>query len=202
MAPTEEQKKLMEENKRKALEKRALANLARQGATSGPSNSVPIQSNHVIRPSFQSPNPRSATPSYNNNNDISNVRPSYSKPQFTSPAAGFYGKNKTPSGPNQNRAVASFQLITRNKFTVEAPFDNEMIDIFKKCPGAAYNPTNRKWTFPLAGNKKKIKLLNFYKKCYYIIFETEHSKMLGLLNPLMTKYQFQPLPNYVLDVFK
>ena len=160
MAPTEEQKKLMEENKRKALEKRALANFARQGATSGPSNSVPVQSNHVIRPSFQSPNPRPATPSYNNNN----VRPSYSKPQFTSPAAGFYGKNKTPSGTNQNRAVASFQLITRNKFTVEAPFDNEMIDIFKKCPGAAYNPTNRTWTFPLAGNKKKFQVIKFVQR--------------------------------------
>jgi hypothetical protein len=84
------------------------------------------------------------------------VRPNYSKSQFTSPANGFYGKSQANSGSNQNRAVASFQLITRNKFTIEAPFDNEMIDVFKKCPGASYNPTNRKWIFPLAGNKKII----------------------------------------------
>lgn len=175
MSLTPAQIKLMEENRRKALEKRA-AKLA--------------VSNMVVNPSSNTFSPKqsfsshsngkgtvssfySATPQSKSSGTSAWKTPASSKQPFNS------NKNTPPTLPS-NRPAADFQLISRTKFSVEAPFDNEMIEIFKKFPSKTYDGSSRKWTFSLS----------------------DHQRMLESLNPLLSRFQINPLPKFVLDVFR
>jgi len=114
----------------------------------------------------------------------------YSKPQYSggkstwnSPASSSKLPPKNAnfgSSASSSRPMATFQLISRRKFCVDAPFDNEMIEIFKKFPTKSYDGVLRRWTFPLS----------------------DHQKLLESLDPLLTRFQFQPLPKFVLDIFR
>ena len=157
MAPTEAQLKLMEENKKRAMEKRALASATRQILQTGPNNNVFVQQSksQSIRPtsnSFQSPQPTTSS-------GYKNVRPNFQKQ--TSPN-GFYGKSQTNASPSvvKNRPVASFSLISRSRFTVDSSYDAEMVEIYKKVPGKSYDPQTQRWSFPLSGNKINYNIIN------------------------------------------
>lgn len=171
MGLTAEQQRVMEENRRKALERRA------------------AKQNEASNQTLQNHNSRNCVPSSNKilNPPIVTLTPVVHR---SLPAAGVHQK---PGGtPSQHKGLASkqlssanrqsvvFQLTSRFKFTVEAPFDNEMVEIFKKIPSKAYDGSNRKWTFALA----------------------DHQKLVDGLNPLLAKYQIQPLPRYVMDIFR
>ncbi len=167
MGLTQEQIKLMEENRRKALEKRA-AKMAEANPMSNQNRNVHSASvGKCPSASFYS-TPQSKVV----------VKSSWNASAGSSSKKSLANVAYSPAGTN--RPVASFQLISRTKFSVEAPFDNEMIEIFKKFPSKTYDGVNRKWTFPL----------------------TDHQKMLESLNPLLTRFQIQPLPKFVLDVFR
>lgn len=168
----------MEENRRKALEKRAL----RQ---SDASKKVDQNQNTVVAgtssKSFYSNSPsagRSAPPApqqqlkYPQFPNKGTSSPSTSKPYSKSPAFS--------SSAGGNKPVVSFQLTSRNKFYVDSPFDNEMIEIFKKFPSKTYDGVNRRWTFSLS----------------------DHQALLQSLNPLLSRFQLQPLPKFVLDIFR
>lgn len=163
----------MEENRRKALEKRAMRQ-AQIGPKADQNRNVLTSTSNPT--SFYS-SPRipqhSATPS-----------PKQSSRFTGPPSSGATSVSKTNPKPNTSsssgRPVANFQLISRNKFCVEAPFDNEMIEIFKKFPNKTYDGANRKWTFSI----------------------NDHQALLQSLSPLLHRFQLQPLPKFVLDIFR
>lgn len=168
MGLTQEQIKLMEENRRKALEKRA-AKMAEANTMSNQNRNVPSASVGKCP---------SASSFYSTPQSKVVVKSSWNAPAGSSSKKSLANAGYSPAATN--RPVASFQLVSRTKFSVEAPFDNEMIEIFKKFSSKTYDGVNRKWTFPL----------------------TDHQKMLESLNPLLTRFQIQPLPKFVLDVFR
>ena len=180
MPLTPDQIKLMEENRRKALEKRAAAQKAESNQVAlnnnksnfSVGNSALLRPSHTINPSIGK-TPGGASSFYS--------RPQYSggKSSWNSPASSskFTPNN---SSANFSRPMATFQMISRRKFCVEAPFDNEMIEIFKKIPTKSYDGVLRRWTFPLS----------------------EHQNLLESLDPLLSRFQFQPLPKFVLDTFR
>lgn len=183
MPLTAEQIKLMEENRRKALEKRAAAKKAEANQVMNKN-----QSNVFVGKAAVSPSSPFNPSEVKNNTSTSSF---YSKSQSSTGGKSTSGTPASvsklpPKNPkynpsaNSTRPIASFQLVSRLKFCVEAPFDNEMIEIFKKFPSKSYDPVTRKWTFSLA----------------------DHQKMLESLGPLLTRYQLQPLPKFILDIFK
>lgn len=185
MPLTPDQIKLMEENRRKAIEKRAAA---KQTET----NQVVMNNNRSNFSAGSSAVLRSPAPAINPSVGISPSGASsfYSRPQYSggkstwnSPGSSskFPPKNANfVSSASSSRPTATFQLISRRKFCVDAPFDNEMIEIFKKLPTKSYDGVLRRWTFPLS----------------------DHQKLLESLDPLLTRFQFQPLPKFVLDIFR
>jgi|688.fasta_scaffold358903_1 SWI/SNF-related matrix-associated actin-dependent regulator 1 of chromatin subfamily A len=181
MPLTPDQIKLMEENRRKALEKRAAAQKAESNQVAlnnnksnfSVGNSALLRPSHTINPPIIGKTPAGASSFYS--------RPQYSggKSSWNSPASSSkFTPNK--SSANFSRPMATFQMISRRKFCVEAPFDNEMIEIFKKIPTKSYDGVLRRWTFPLS----------------------EHQNLLESLDPLLSRFQFQPLPKFVLDTFR
>lgn len=120
--------------------------------------------------SFYSTPHSKVTNNSNHNSSNSSVKKSQQANNF----------NPKPQGIPSNRPVASFQLVSRKKFCVEAPYDNEMIQIFQKFPSKTYDAASRKWAFPLS----------------------EHQKLLESMNPLLARFQVQPLPKFVLDIFR
>lgn len=157
MGLTAEQQKMIEENKRKALERRAAKQV-------DPTTSKILGSPAVKK-----------TPMFKNSPSTGLNQ----KPKGT-PLQNKGSLAKPLSSPKNQRPLVTFQLISRVRFTVEAPFDNEMVEMFKKIPSKAYDGVNRKWTFGLA----------------------DHQRLFEGLNPLLAKYQIQPLPKYVLDTFR
>lgn len=183
MSLTPAQIKLMEENRRKAMEKRAAKMTA-------PPNTV---MNHQNKDTFSSTKSSIFSPNSCNKGTTSasfysaqkldnNGKSTWNTPASSSKQlqTNVNRNNPTPFKGSSNRPVVAFQLISRSKFCIEAPFDNEMIEIFKKFPSKSYDGTNRKWTFPLA----------------------DHQRVLTSLDPLISRFQIQPLPKFVLDVFR
>lgn len=140
MGLTQEQIKLMEENRRKAMEKRA--------AKMAESNVIVNQNRNVVpastKPVFVNPTSAVKCPTVSSfySTPQSKAKSSWNS-QGTSSKKFSANSSYTPSAAN--RPAASFQLISKTKFSVEAPFDNEMIEIFKKSPSKAYDATNRRW---------------------------------------------------------
>jgi SWI/SNF-related matrix-associated actin-dependent regulator 1 of chromatin subfamily A len=185
MPLTPDQIKLMEENRRKALEKRAAAKKAESNQVIMINNRSNFSVGHsaVLRPSSPAINPSAGKTPAGASSFYS--RPQYSggKSNWNSPSSSnkYQPKNSNfNSSASSSRPIATFQLISRRKFCVDAPFDNEMIEIFKKIPTKSYDGVLRRWTFPLS----------------------EHQKLLESLDPLLTRFQFQPLPKFVLDIFR
>ena len=172
MAPTPEQLRMMEENRKKALEKRA-ERLAESN------KKIDHNQNSVATPTVVG----TKTTSFYSNARV----PSFNSPQQSSSlkvashsASKPIANKQPPIIPISARPVVNFQLVSRNRFCVEAPFDNEIIEIFKQFPSKTYDGANRKWTFLL----------------------TDHPSLMKSLNPILSRFQLQPLPKFVLDVFR
>ena len=179
MAPTPEQLKIMEENRRKALEKRAMkqSETNKNKVDQNHNSTTATTSTGTKASSFYStsrapPTPTQSATKYTSFGSKGSPSPSASKPPFSS-------SNK-PGAFSGNRPVASFQLISRSRFSVDAPFDHEMIELFKKFPNKTYDGVNRRWTFSVL----------------------DHQALLLSLNPLLSRFQLQPLPKFVLDIFR
>lgn len=174
---TEAQKKAMEENRRRALEKRA----ARQHSEQPRSNDnvqqsivsiVPpstIQSSGTFKADYSSPK---------------NCSPKNSIQAKTGAATPYPGNSKLHS-PASSVSLASkpsilFQLISRARFAVEAPFKSEMIEVFKKMPSRSYDAQTRKWSFALS----------------------DHQALFNAMAPFLSQFQLKPLPYFVLNIFR
>lgn len=166
MGLTAEQQRLIDENRRKALERRA----AKQSETSQ------VPQNQTVRNVVPSSNRILESPIVRNPQSSSHS-PAWSQNFKGTPKQG---SSKKPFSTQGNRPLVTFQLISKLKFVVEAPFDNEMVEVFKKIPSKSYDGASRKWMFALS----------------------DHQQLVDGLNPLLSKYQVQPLPRYVLDIFR
>lgn len=162
----------MEENRKKALEKRA----ERLAAESN--KKLDHNQNSVGTPAVGT----KTTSFYSNARVPSLNSPQQSSSSKVAPhsAAKPFSNKQPPTIPISARPVVNFQLVSRNRFCVEAPFDNEIIEIFKQFPSKTYDGASRKWTFLLS----------------------DHPSLLKSLNPILSRFQLQPLPRYVLDIFR
>ncbi len=136
---TDEQRRRIEENKRKALAiraaKLAAANAALPSTTSRPSfapNQVPqtnplpvtvINSNAASKPQYNN----QKVPFYNN------------KFSPTPTKNNLFSNQNSPNKPSELKSViANLSLISRDRFTVEFPFTQEIVNLLKTVPGKLY----------------------------------------------------------------
>lgn len=162
---TEEQKMKMEENRRRAIEKRAARLVGKEVSVevSSGSASSGLRNQFTKTSSFYPKSPKLFPTNIKKTADRYSKSPSYSKPP------GLCA-----------RPVISFQLISRSRFMVEAPFNQRIVEIFKKMPSRSYDAGSRKWCFGLS----------------------DHQCLLDALTPFTSSYQISPLPVCVPQIFR
>lgn len=136
---TEEQRKRIEENRRKALEKRAL----KAGINSKNNNRT------------------STMPVIKSNSNISKESKSSSNFQVKSasliPSSNTFQNNSTAvaasgianSSPFKPQLKGQCILLSRKRFYVDIGYHKEVIDIFKSISGKLYDMQTKKWNFPI-----------------------------------------------------
>ena len=169
MPLTEAQLKLIEENRRKAIAKRQ-SKIAQSSSNQ----------NIAVAPVNSANN--STTPSnfFNRTPTSKNFPPKKNTPDISSRFSKTLGSSLSKTPNNNQRALVSFELVSRHQFIVDAPFNAQMIEIFKKIPSRTYDAVKRKWLFSLM----------------------DHKLLLEKLDPLLSTFEIHPLPNYVLQIFR
>jgi len=178
MSLTEGQLKLIEENRRKAIAKRQ-ARTSQSNQTNSNQNS---NQNSAIPPSVTKNN-TSFTPGKFFSTPTSKTPPSSFKrntPDLSTKFSKTLGASSSKSPCNASRTPVTFQLISRQQFLVEAPFNSQMIEIFKTIPSRTYDAAKRKWVFAL----------------------NDHKLLLERMDPLLSSCEIHPLPNFVLQIFR
>ncbi|CAN8003353.1 unnamed protein product [Ixodes pacificus] len=182
---TEAQKKLIEENRRKALEKRAerLKASASQAATAAPSK------NYVHAPS------QTAT-TYNGQTSKTSTfyHQGQNKPQWgTQNSPQSWGQSR--AGPCQQDGTfkadatsstpakivnGSCILVSPTRFVVDVPYHQQMIEIFKTISSRNYDAVQKRWSFALSS----------------------HNELVQKLKPLRPNVLVAEIPSHVLKVFE
>ncbi|XP_055948896.1 SWI/SNF-related matrix-associated actin-dependent regulator of chromatin subfamily A-like protein 1 [Argiope bruennichi] len=181
---TEEQRKRIEENRRKAIERRA----ALSGAVNkNPSNSLSIASTanntngnrQIITSNNSSSIPKSVSPvfpnKYPNNalnqNKTSNLIPVASNSKNEKQVAKIFQSHDYVKG--------NCVLLNRKRFYVDMGYNKEVIEIFKAIPNRLYDMQTKKWNFLIE----------------------DHEKLMALLKPLQPNVLIVPLPRFILKIF-
>ena len=189
MPLSEDQKRLIEENRQKAIAKRKNANNAspsnnnkrrmiqttNQNPPIGPGAAwalskvnqkpvtIPIPSSLAIPKSLSVASEKSQQNIKNNRNDNRN--------QKGTKTNQFYGKSKT--------IKCKFILLDRQSFKVEMPYHPGAISVFKEIQSSRYNASDRVWSFDLK----------------------DQSELARRLGPFQPEIQLDPLPRWVLETF-
>ena len=187
MPLSEDQKRLIEENRQKALAKRKYVNNAspvnnnkrriiqntNQNPTSGAAWAlskqnqkpapIPISSLAMTKSSAL-PSEKSQQIIKYNKNDNKNLKGANT--------SQFYGKGKT--------IKCKLILLDRHSFKVEMPYHVGAISVFKEIKSSRYNAADRIWSFDLK----------------------DHSELARRLGPFQPEIQLDPLPRWVLETFK
>ncbi|CAG7838280.1 unnamed protein product [Allacma fusca] len=72
------------------------------------------------------------------------------------------------------------RMLTRTRFVVDMGYHAQTIQLFKGIPGGKYDPSSKKWDFPLS----------------------EHSKVIAGIESLKPQATVCPLPSFILRIFK
>ncbi|GFT34152.1 hypothetical protein NPIL_549081 [Nephila pilipes] len=179
---TEEQRKKIEENRRKALERRA----ALSGAINLNSSTNPSVSTKNILEPKQTLKP--ATISYNSSFNSSSDKPSYSNNnnkntlEKSKTSTVNAAKNEKPAAKifnSQNYVRGNCVLLNRQRFYVDIGYNKEVIDIFKTVSSRLYDAQTKKWNFLIE----------------------DHEKLMSFLKPLQPNVLIVPLPRFVMKIF-
>ena len=188
MPLSEDQKRRIEENRQKALEKRK--NLGYKSASNNNQHaSKPPTNQHTMR---TEPGPGAAWALMKQNQKQKSIplasaslKSSSSLPVTGSPSrqnkfneikvkgtntTNFYGKS----------IQAKFLLLDWQSLKVEMNFHPGAITVFKTIQSSRYNATERIWSFSLK----------------------DHNELLKGLRPLQPEVQVDPLPKWILETFK
>ncbi|CAL1268362.1 unnamed protein product [Larinioides sclopetarius] len=184
---TEEQRRRIEENRRKALERRA--------ALSGAANRNP-NGNLSVASTTNNISGSKLTLSSNNANLISKSTCSAFPNKFPN---NVFSRNQASSNlvsavnttKSEKPVVCAkiFQscdyvkgtcvLLNRKRFYVDMGYNKEVIDIFKTVPSRLYDMQSKKWNFLIE----------------------DHEKLMALLKPLQPNVLIVPLPRLILKIF-
>ncbi|XP_054712629.1 SWI/SNF-related matrix-associated actin-dependent regulator of chromatin subfamily A-like protein 1 [Uloborus diversus] len=181
---TEEQRRKIEENRRKALEKRA----AKTGSSA-------VNTPVTVTSSFSS---FSKTPQNGVGPSVSAIANNFYKKPETSSKFGTLNVTSVKTGPfknnslifqngklsnssvvSQNTVKGTCVLLSRKRFFVDVGFHKEMIDLFKTIPSRLYDVQTKKWNFALE----------------------DHDKLNSSLKSLQPNVLIAPLPNILLKTF-
>lgn len=187
-ALTEAQKKLIEENRRKALEKRAerLKASASQAATAtaAPStnpahiataqNGLASKASNFYRPVVQTPlcEPHNSLRPWGHSHTGSSPQASTFQVDAASPIV--------PPAPPAKTVNGSCVLVSHSRFVVDVPYHQQMIEIFKSISSRSYDAVQRRWSFALSS----------------------HNELMQKLKPLRPDVLVAEIPSYVLRVFQ
>ncbi|GIY06389.1 hypothetical protein CDAR_505901 [Caerostris darwini] len=186
---TEEQKRRIEENRRKALERRAIAAAQNNINNVAPvsSNTIPVSRTVPKTLSHSNSITGSSSSTYKQNQQTSNTNTyniqsnSYKKNQNSSNllSAVIISQNEKKVFQSNEIMKGRCVLLNRQRFYVDIGYKKEVIDIFKTVPSRLYDVQTKKWNF---------------------IIE-DHEKLIGLLKPLQKDILIAPLPRFILKVF-
>ncbi|XP_018904491.2 SWI/SNF-related matrix-associated actin-dependent regulator of chromatin subfamily A-like protein 1 [Bemisia tabaci] len=200
---TEEQKKRIEENRLKALNrlKAAGVNIPHSStpvrpspASGGPSKGIFSPLNHSVNNNPTRPDVKSPVSSANNSRDYKNPKTWFTSSQSSQTNAtsskNAFSNERTNSDKSQTNwpsAVSSPRAITGtcwlsapDRFSVKVGYKSDLIDYFKSIPGKNYDVKNTVWSFPLS-----------QYECF--------RKGLDKFKPDVT---IGAIPNYVLRIFR
>nr|XP_018904491.1 PREDICTED: SWI/SNF-related matrix-associated actin-dependent regulator of chromatin subfamily A-like protein 1 [Bemisia tabaci] len=200
---TEEQKKRIEENRLKALNrlKAAGVNIPHSStsvrpspASGGPSKGIFSPLNHSVNNNPTRPDVKSPVSSANNSRDYKNPKTWFTSSQSSQTNAtsskNAFSNERTNSDKSQTNwpsAVSSPRTITGtcwlsapDRFSVKVGYKSDLIDYFKSIPGKNYDVKNTVWSFPLS-----------QYECF--------RKGLDKFKPDVT---IGAIPNYVLRIFR
>ena len=113
----------MEENKRKALEKRKLLKNQSQ------------------------PPPKASTQNGNVSSFYGKPKDkSIEKPRIPTTSNPFSGPS-TPMSPGHQRIIGKCAIISRDRFVIDIKYNIEVINLFKQSKSGSYNAKDRNWNF-------------------------------------------------------
>lgn len=148
-ALTEEQRKRIEENRRKALEKRALkAEINNKQNSIVPVNktagNIGVSNNTVV----------------NTSNNVASAL-QFTKPPSLYSAPKTFNNSKTVNNSSKSSEMMKGQcvLLSRKRFYIDIGYHKEVIEIFKSVPGRLYDMQTKKWNFPIDDHDKLVSLL-------------------------------------------
>ncbi|XP_076058003.1 SWI/SNF-related matrix-associated actin-dependent regulator of chromatin subfamily A-like protein 1 [Oratosquilla oratoria] len=200
---TEEQRRRMEENKRKALERRALQ---QKSVSNPPPQSVSQGSTIQNKSGFAGNNTNNTSIGnnfYKNKHAKDNTQHTSKFHSGGSSPNKYRNFNSEKGAGNSNwkswekkeevnfntsekgsasmpTAVAkpvngTIKLLTKERFVVDVGYHAQMIEVFKTIPSKKYDTSTRKWDFHL----------------------NDHDKLVSALNPLRPSVCISPLPSFV-----
>ncbi|XP_015909401.2 SWI/SNF-related matrix-associated actin-dependent regulator of chromatin subfamily A-like protein 1 [Parasteatoda tepidariorum] len=180
---TEEQRKRIEENRRKALEIRAKRSANESNFSNCISSSAPattksknfvssVSSAKSIHRPFLLKDPegnftvsaRSLSSKFKPNETLLNNKTS---------------ENIKTKNPFEIRVKGPCVLVSRKRFFVNIGYNKELIDVFKSIPSKLYDAQTKKWNFHI----------------------DDHDKLINLARPLQPKTFVIPLPKFILKIF-
>ncbi|XKL60873.1 hypothetical protein PGB90_007930 [Kerria lacca] len=174
---SEEQKRRIEENKKKALAIRA-AKLSNDSISNKPANH---SSNTSISKKILYCDPLPVVTKNLNSCKTDCVPNKFNKQKLPN-KLNFY--SNVPSG-NQNQSqtkviTVNFSLISKNRFTVDFLFNKDIVELLKTVPGKLYDPRLVRWDFPLSS----------YQFCKNLLQNNKEYNITII-----------PLPNFIIKVF-
>ncbi|GFS90155.1 hypothetical protein TNCV_508161 [Trichonephila clavipes] len=180
---TEEQRKRIEENRRKALERRA----ALSGTISQKNSTNPFVSTKNTLEFKQTFNPPAVV--YNNSSFISksdklsnsNNNAETSEQSKSSNIVNGTKNEKSVAKifNSQNYLRGTCVLLNRQRFYVNIGYNKEVIDIFKTVASRLYDAQTKRWNFLIE----------------------DHEKLMSLLKPLQPNVLIVPLPRFITKIF-
>ncbi|KAJ8019005.1 SWI/SNF-related matrix-associated actin-dependent regulator of chromatin subfamily A-like protein 1 [Holothuria leucospilota] len=103
-------------------------------------------------PQFQKYNPSSDRPTYQHGGTVlgsRNISATSSNVHFHKQASNSISSKQSSSlmFGHKNSLCASCHLISKDRFMVEMPFQQNVVEIFQKMKSKSYDASSRKWTF-------------------------------------------------------
>ncbi|GFQ71950.1 hypothetical protein TNCT_6421 [Trichonephila clavata] len=180
---TEEQRKRIEENRRKALERRAaLSGTISQNNSTNPlvSTKNTLEFKQTFKPPAILCNNSSfisKTDKLLNSNDNTKTSEQSKSSNIVNGA-----KNEKPVAKifnSQNYLRGSCVLLNRQRFYVNIGYNKEVIDIFKTVGSRLYDAQTKRWNFLIE----------------------DHERLISLLKPLQPNVLIVPLPRFITKIF-
>ncbi|XP_064465934.1 SWI/SNF-related matrix-associated actin-dependent regulator of chromatin subfamily A-like protein 1 [Ornithodoros turicata] len=193
---TEDQKRRIEENRLKALERRKASQNARLAANQAQNNFQPstcstAKANNASsqaytsqgKPTFysqESRNQLSVTPANSNRQSTSQKScTSYTAPNITN--ASTQNQSISSFASTSNKVTSgSCVMISHDRFSVDVPYHQQMIEIFRSMPSKMYDAEKKRWSFAIS----------------------EYESLMEKLKPLRPSVVLGGIPPYVITALK